>query len=185
MNVIVIKNIKMCKFPLHVSNLTKIFTFIPTAIRARVESSTLSRNGRVLHKVRVTKFYKRSRIPIGKKIDIEIMGKEITCKCQPLQIRKTYLILGKENSRTRTLFLDDYTYAIEWPEGGKKMAKLHKKRKSCPKRFATMWYPIEKAWVQSVHDVLETNKTVKNNWDFLFSRRRDTLYTCRCKKEYI
>jgi hypothetical protein len=97
-----------------------------------------------VYRVRVTKLYKRSRVSIGKKIDIEIIGRVITCKCESLQVRKTYLILGKENFRTNTFFLDDYTYAIEWPEGGKKMAKLHKKRKSCPKRYGTMWYPIGK-----------------------------------------
>ena len=116
-----------------------------TAIRARVETSSLSKNGRPLHKVRVTKLYKRSRVPIGKKIDIEVIGRETTCKCEPLQLKKTYLFLGKENARTSTLFLDDYTYAIEWPSGGKKMAKLHKKRGTCPRRFGTKWYPIEKA----------------------------------------
>ena len=119
--------------------------FCQTAIRARVEKSTTGKNGRPVHKVRVTKYYKRSRVPLAKKINIEITGREITCKCEPLQEKKTYLILGKENSRTRTFFLDDYTYAIEWSDGGKKLAKLHKKRNTCPRRFGTRWYPIEKA----------------------------------------
>ena len=105
----------------------------------------MSKNGQPLHKVRVTKLYKRSRVTIGKKIDIEIIGREVTCKCEPLQVRKTYLILGKERSRTNTFFLDDFSYAIEWPKGGKKMAKLHKKRKNCPRKFGMMWYPIEKS----------------------------------------
>ncbi|XP_028394748.1 uncharacterized protein LOC114518913 [Dendronephthya gigantea] len=126
------------------NNVLRRFCLSDFAIRARVETSSTSRGGRPLHKVRVTKYYKRSRVPIGKKIDIEIFGTDITCKCELLQIGKTYLILGKENSFSSSFFLDDYTYAIEWGEGGKKMAKLHKKRSTCPKRFGQQWYPIGK-----------------------------------------
>lgn len=133
-----------CRFSIRLK-LTRIFIHFFIAIRARVEASTLSKNGQPLHKVRVTKLYKRSRVTIGKKIDIEIIGREVTCKCESLQVRKTYLILGKERSRTNTFFLDDFSYAIEWPKGGKKMAKLHKKRKNCPKKFGMTWHPTEKS----------------------------------------
>ena len=113
------------------------------AIRGRVEEITKRNNGNLQLKVRVTKRYKLSRVSVGHRIMMEVIGKEVTCTCEPIKIRKTYLFLGKESRRTATFFLDNNTYAIAWHKGGKKLAKLRKRKNTCPKRFGTRWYPQE------------------------------------------
>ncbi|CAB4022808.1 hypothetical protein pdam_00007589 [Paramuricea clavata] len=145
-NPAILKTNKICPKKCDRDDVMRRFCLSDFAIRARVEATTLSKNGQpALHKVRVTKLYKYSRVTIGKKIDIEITGRDVTCECEPLQVRKTYLILGKERSRTNTFFLDDFSYAIDWLKGGKSLAKLHKKRRNCPRKFGMTWSPIEKS----------------------------------------
>ena len=105
-----------------------------------MEGRVRGKNGAVKYRIRVTKRYKTSRLAITKRHYIELRGHDITCKCTPLLRQKIYLMLGQENERTNTLYVDDYTYAIDWENGGKKLAKLHKKKSKCPKRPFNIWH---------------------------------------------
>ena len=124
---------------LELTKLVFFFSPMSTAIRARVEKRFYE-DGRLKYRVRVTKYYKSGRLSISKRINIEIRGEQVTCKCSLLQLRKTYLIQGKEDARKKSLFLDNYTFAMDWSAGGKKMAKLHKKKHICPKRIDVTWH---------------------------------------------
>lgn len=93
------------------------------------------RNGLPRLRLRIARTYKQGKVKINNKNQLmEKRGQEITCSCSNLKVNKVYLILGKEDKRTRVLYLDNFSTALEWNKNGKSYVKAFRNRSSCPER---------------------------------------------------
>ncbi|XP_031568591.1 uncharacterized protein LOC116303230, partial [Actinia tenebrosa] len=114
----------------------KRFCLSDYVIRAKVESE-VRKNGRLQLRVRVTKKYKKGIVKITRRQLLELRGRELTCDCSPVILKRHYLLLGKEDKKKRVLYVDNLLIALDWETSGKKMLRMHRKRRyRCPKRIA-------------------------------------------------
>lgn len=99
--------------------------------------SEVKKRGRSHLRVRVTKKYKKGRVKITKRQLLELRGQELTCNCRQFLKRKPYIFLGKEDRKKKVLYVDHLAIALDWDENGKKMLRMHRKRKHrCPRKIA-------------------------------------------------
>ena len=115
---------------------SNIKLLLSSVIRAKVER-VLKEKGKMKYYLRVTKRYKRGRIRIKKKHQaLEVKGKKLTCKCQKLKVGHVYLIFGREDRRSDTLFIDDYTISMQWGKKCKRFVRTNRRHLNCPPRLA-------------------------------------------------
>ena len=114
--------------------INSVFVIYSQVIKARMDSEIM-RNGLPRLRLRIARTYKQGKVKINNKNQLmEKRGQEITCSCSNLKVNKVYLILGKEDKRTRVLYLDNFSTALEWNKNGKSYVKAFRNRSSCPER---------------------------------------------------
>ncbi|XP_046845503.1 uncharacterized protein LOC124439322 [Xenia sp. Carnegie-2017] len=123
------------------------------AIRGRVEEITKGNNGNLQLEVRVTKRYKLSRVSTGHRIMMEVIGKEVTCTCEPIKIRKTFPWQRKE--KNCDLFLGQQHLRHCLAQRRKKVGKITKE---------------EEHLSQTLRDTLVSTRSLKNLLTIMFTR---------------
>ena len=112
------------------------FLSFVAVVRAKVER-IVKEKGKTKYYLRVTKRYKRGRIRIRKKHQpLEVKGTKLSCECQKLNVGYVYLIFGREDRRTDTLFIDDYTISMAWGKKCKRFVRTNRRQLNCPPRLA-------------------------------------------------
>jgi len=128
--------LRKCQKSCDMNSLKTEFCISDFVVRARVER-ILKEKGSTKYLLRVTKRYKRGRIRIRKKNQaLEVKGTKLSCKCQKLKVGHVYLIFGREDRRTDTLFIDDYTISMQWGKKCKRFVRTNRRHLNCPPRLA-------------------------------------------------